>query len=46
MLHFATGANSHRYVEYETLNDLQSAVEKLDNREFKNHVVHCIADVG
>jgi len=31
-------------VEYETLNDLQSAVEKLDNREFKSQVVHCVAD--
>jgi len=32
------------YVEYETLADLQAAVDKLDNREFKNHTVHCVAD--
>lgn len=25
--------------------DLRSAVEKLDNREFKGTAVHCIADV-
>ncbi|RDI88491.1 hypothetical protein Vi05172_g1417 [Venturia inaequalis] len=33
------------FVEYETMADLRSAVEKLDNREFKGATVHCIADV-
>lgn len=34
-----------RFVEYETMADLRSAVEKLDNREFKGATVHCISDV-
>jgi hypothetical protein len=34
-----------RFVEFETKADLQSAVEKLDNREFKGTTVHCLADV-
>jgi hypothetical protein len=33
------------YVEYETLADLTSAVEKLDGREFKGTDVTCVADV-
>ncbi|KAF2843326.1 hypothetical protein M501DRAFT_994222, partial [Patellaria atrata CBS 101060] len=32
------------FVEYETANDLRSAVEKLDNREFKGQAVRCVAD--
>lgn len=32
------------FVEYETMADLRSAVEKLDNREFKGQAVHCVAD--
>jgi len=32
------------FVEYETKADLLSAVEKLDQREFKGQNVHCIAD--
>lgn len=35
-----------RYVEYETAADLASAVEKLDNREFKGATVRCISDVS
>ncbi|WPH02130.1 Hypothetical protein R9X50_00498500 [Acrodontium crateriforme] len=34
------------YVEYETAEDLTSAVEKLDQSEFKGSTVHCIADVS
>jgi hypothetical protein len=34
------------FVEYETMPDLQSAVEKLDNREFKGQSVHCASTVG
>ncbi|KAF1983717.1 hypothetical protein K402DRAFT_396460 [Aulographum hederae CBS 113979] len=33
------------FVEYETADDLRTAVEKLDNREFKGATVHCISDV-
>ncbi|KAK7516613.1 uncharacterized protein IWZ02DRAFT_491545 [Phyllosticta citriasiana] len=33
------------FVEYETVNDLRNAVEKLDNREFKGQAVRCVADV-
>ncbi|KAK4963975.1 hypothetical protein LTR66_012537, partial [Elasticomyces elasticus] len=32
------------FVEYETTTDLASAVEKLDNREFKGAQVRCISD--
>ncbi|KAF2425279.1 hypothetical protein EJ08DRAFT_617483 [Tothia fuscella] len=32
------------FVEYETMADLRSAVEKLDNREFKGACVRCNAD--
>jgi len=35
-----------RFVEFETAADLKTAVEKLDNREFKGSVVHCVADVS
>jgi hypothetical protein len=28
------------------MNDLRSAVEKLDQREFKGQAVHCVADVS
>lgn len=34
------------FVEYETVADLQAAVEKLDNREFKGSAVRCVADVS
>lgn len=34
-----------RFVEFETANDLKTAVEKLDGREFKNARVTCVADV-
>lgn len=34
-----------RFVEYETAADLASAVEKLDNNEFKGSTVRCISDV-
>jgi transcription initiation factor TFIID subunit 15 len=37
--------NLNSYVEYETLDDLTSAVEKLDGREFKGTDVSCVADV-
>jgi len=32
------------FVEYETMEDLRSAVDKLDQREFKGTAVHCISD--
>ena len=35
-----------RFVEFDTAADLKSAVEKLDNREFKGARVNCVADVG
>lgn len=34
------------FVEFETGADLKTAVEKLDGREFKGSVVHCISDVS
>jgi hypothetical protein len=34
-----------RFVEFETANDLKTAVEKLDQREFKGSRVTCVADV-
>lgn len=34
-----------RFVEYETSDDLASAVEKLDGSDFKGAVVRCISDV-
>lgn len=34
------------FVEYETAADLATAVEKLDNRDFKNATVRCISDVS
>ena len=33
------------FVEFETSPDLKTAVEKLNNREFKGATVHCAADV-
>ncbi|KAJ5541379.1 Nucleotide-binding alpha-beta plait [Penicillium frequentans] len=33
------------FVEFETANDLKTAVEKLDQREFKGAVVSCISDI-
>lgn len=36
----------HSFVEFETAVDLKTAVEKLDNREFKGQRVNCVADVG
>lgn len=35
-----------RFVEYETATDLQTAVEKLDRREFKGQEVKCTQDVS
>lgn len=34
------------FVEFESANDLKTAVEKLDGREFKGSRVTCVADVG
>ncbi|RMZ90966.1 hypothetical protein DV736_g1790, partial [Chaetothyriales sp. CBS 134916] len=34
------------FVEFETSDDLKSAVEKLDGREFKGNTVHCTPDVS
>lgn len=34
-----------RFVEFETDTDLKTAVEKLDNTDFKGTNVHCYADV-
>jgi len=33
------------FVEYETAADLATAVEKLDNSDFKGSTVRCISDV-
>ena len=33
------------FVEFETAADLKTAVEKLDNQDFKGANVHCTADV-
>lgn len=33
------------FVEFESAADLRTAVEKLDNREFKNSRVTCVANV-
>lgn len=33
------------FVEFETAADLKTAVEKLDNQEFKGATVHCVSDV-
>jgi hypothetical protein len=35
----------YSFVEFETAADLKTAVEKLDNREFKGQRVNCVADV-
>ncbi|KAJ5141397.1 putative electron transfer flavoprotein-ubiquinone oxidoreductase mitochondrial [Penicillium atrosanguineum] len=41
-----TGREQGRgFVEFETANDLKTAVEKLDQREFKGSRVTCVADV-
>ncbi|KAJ5591207.1 hypothetical protein N7450_005179 [Penicillium hetheringtonii] len=41
-----TGREQGRgFVEFETANDLKTAVEKLDQREFKGSRVTCIADI-
>ena len=34
-----------RFVEFETANDLKTAVDKLDGREFKGARVTCVPDV-
>jgi RNA recognition motif-containing protein len=36
--------NGRGFVEFETAVDLKTAVEKLDNREFKGQRVQCVAD--
>ncbi|KAF7505165.1 hypothetical protein GJ744_001231 [Endocarpon pusillum] len=33
------------FVEFETAKDLSTAVEKLDNHEFKGTTVHCVSDI-
>lgn len=41
-----TSRNDNKgFVEFETGADLKTAVEKLDGREFKGSVVHCISDI-
>ena len=40
-----TGLTRCRFVEFENAADLRTAVEKLDNREFKGQRVTCVADV-
>lgn len=35
----------HSFVEFETSADLRTAVEKLDNTEFKGQAVRCTANV-
>ncbi|KAJ5561544.1 Nucleotide-binding alpha-beta plait [Penicillium sp. DV-2018c] len=41
-----TGREQGRgFVEFETANDLKTAVEKLDQREFKGSVVSCVPDI-
>ncbi|CAI7648616.1 unnamed protein product [Penicillium bialowiezense] len=41
-----TGREQGRgFVEFETANDLKTAVEKLDQREFKGSTVSCVADI-
>ena len=37
--------NPPRFVEFETANDLKTAIEKLDGRDFKGSRVSCVADV-
>lgn len=39
------GLTRRRFVEFENAADLRTAVEKLDNREFKGQRVTCVADV-
>lgn len=34
-----------RFVEFETAADLKTAVDKLDNQDFKGSNVRCVADV-
>jgi len=34
------------FVEFETAADLETAVSKLDQREFKDRVVSCVANVS
>ena len=41
-----SSGNGKGFVEYETAADLASAVEKLDNNEFKGATVRCISDVS
>ncbi|KAI0429624.1 hypothetical protein F5Y09DRAFT_342511 [Xylaria sp. FL1042] len=38
--------NGRGFVEFETAADLKTAVEKLDNREFKGQRVSCVADIS
>ncbi|KAK7991807.1 Pre-mRNA splicing factor [Apiospora saccharicola] len=37
--------NGRGFVEFENAGDLRTAVEKLDNREFKGQRVTCVADI-
>lgn len=41
-----SSGNGKGFVEYETAADLASAVEKLDNHDFKGANVRCISDVS
>ncbi|CAF9923684.1 MAG: hypothetical protein GOMPHAMPRED_003420 [Gomphillus americanus] len=38
------GNDGRGFVEFETSADLRTAVEKLDNTEFKGQAVHCVAN--
>lgn len=43
---FYTSADrNYSFVEFENAADLRTAVEKLDNREFKGQRVTCVANV-
>lgn len=41
-----SSADPWRFVEFETAGDLKTAVDKLDDREFKGSRVACVADVS
>jgi transcription initiation factor TFIID subunit 15 len=41
-----TGSGGKGFVEYETAADLESAVEKLHQHDFKGVPVNCISDVS
>lgn len=41
-----TGSGGKGFVEYETAADLATAVEKLDQHDFKGAPVTCVSDVS